>query len=926
LTAVIIGGGAYFILSRLQDRSQREQYHAITTKIESSTLGVVLDKQDALTTGMALALQKCPKEQDWPECDIPFNFYQSILNPLYRITQVRTISTTMVVKPSEVTQFEDFAYDFFERQGHPELGISPFGKGIFAINETTGQRFHDTTGTTGHGKRRMLLAVLQVTDLPNNKGAFMHNSYSETTRIQALDYVFDCVEKHNESSLNCTAITGIVFLAQDSPATRPSALTYMPIILPGTRKIVGVMAAVHNWDLVLKLGSNEEVDGIMAVLSDGIAQYTYLFSHGEIIFYGEGDLHDHTFDYQRVSFAATPFDGPVRYTVSLYPTQQWMKHYLNDFPLIACLVMVGLVIFTSIVFSLYDFLMNREAVHQDLIMQTKRQYVRYISHEIRTPLNVVHLGFQVLFVEMTKIQERLKGSMLSLETESKETVSTQILDRMGSQSYDSNAETRVEIHRDRSNSSQSIAQVADVWITTHLNDWLDLVHDIVDSLNAAIAVLNDLIDYDKIDSGTMTLQQELLPVWTFVETCLHPFIVQARAKDVEMELQLDPEMESTSEHQEAMLGKQQRKALTIFGDRVKLSQVLRNLISNALKFTSARGHVTVMGHWDKSMQSLKTIPSSSGTKGWLHGRRCCSKRKSAQQHAHIYEQANEELASKFEPAGQVVLTVRDTGAGISATHLQELFQEGVQFNPNNLQAGQGSGLGLWITKGIVDAHGGQLSAGSEGEGQGTMFTLTLPVFLPLSVIVSDKQPELLIEDQKAAVIPEHSSIQGDAYANKEDIDIETVPKIESVDVLLESKACKHFPHVLVVDDSAVNRKMMCRSLQSVGFTCFQAIDGLECVKIVEKVMKQEYTSIDLILMDYEMPGMNGPTACATLLAMDCNIPVIGVTGNVLNEDKQVFLNHGAIEVLQKPFLITTLESILQRIVENQRKARTNISD
>lgn len=75
----------------------------------------------------------------------------------------------------------------------------------------------------------------------------------------------------------------------------------------------------------------------------------------------------------------------------------------------------------------------------------------------------------------------------------------------------------------------------------------------------------------------------------------------------------------------------------------------------------------------------------------------------------------------------LVLECQDMGPGLSKENLQQLFGEGVQFNPNQLQAGQGSGLGLWITKGLVGLHHGTIQAASEGLGKGATFTLKLPL-------------------------------------------------------------------------------------------------------------------------------------------------------------------------------------------------------
>jgi signal transduction histidine kinase len=69
--------------------------------------------------------------------------------------------------------------------------------------------------------------------------------------------------------------------------------------------------------------------------------------------------------------------------------------------------------------------------------------------------------------------------------------------------------------------------------------------------------------------------------------------------------------------------------------------------------------------------------------------------------------------------------VKDSGTGLSASQLEEICAEGVQFNANELQAGQGSGLGLFISKGIVEQHGGRLLVESEGLGKGVTFTASL---------------------------------------------------------------------------------------------------------------------------------------------------------------------------------------------------------
>jgi len=120
------------------------------------------------------------------------------------------------------------------------------------------------------------------------------------------------------------------------------------------------------------------------------------------------------------------------------------------------------------------------------------------------------------------------------------------------------------------------------------------------------------------------------------------------------------------------------------------------------------------------------------------------------------------------------------------------------------------------------------------------------------------------------------------------------------------------PRLLIVDDSRLNRKMMCRVLASRCDVCDEAEDGLDAVKMVEQAMKND-TSYDIILMDYMMPIMDGPTATKEIIALGYTGTIVGVTGNALPEDINTFLSHGASQVIVKPFDVQAFDDIVQGI-------------
>jgi signal transduction histidine kinase len=144
-------------------------------------------------------------------------------------------------------------------------------------------------------------------------------------------------------------------------------------------------------------------------------------------------------------------------------------------------------------------------------------------------------------------------------------------------------------------------------------------------------------------------------------------------------------------------------------DPLKMSTVMRNLLSNAIKFSRPGGTIyvrlAVLGA-EARRQSVAVARSQSIAPTPASMR------------------VSTGVMKKYDV---VEISVKDDGAGLSKENIGRLFQEGVQINPNKLQKGGGSGFGLYITKGIVELHGGSIWAESEGEGHGATFVVQLPL-------------------------------------------------------------------------------------------------------------------------------------------------------------------------------------------------------
>jgi signal transduction histidine kinase/CheY-like chemotaxis protein len=367
----------------------------------------------------------------------------------------------------------------------------------------------------------------------------------------------------------------------------------------------------------------------------------------------------------------------------------------------------------------------------------------------------------------------------------------------------------------------------------------DTLRDVNLSCTAAVDILNDLLCYEKLESGRMELHKDKVVICSFLKDCVSLFSAEARERQVHISLTLGdalpahtligprihphtgthpgtntnssahPSTRSLSHlgpplrtHNSAHTGAHTNSGCsrtgspshnktfpfpeinsednekedeeegmnvtdytafdrllpddTVLIDRFKMDQVIRNIISNALKFTPPGGKVDIKASFcpKHAPPVLDGIPGHIGGKntGGIFGPislfqtvksgvrnllKCPISAKSRNEDAqtqanttgHMTHRKSSSLPHQpHEPVvGSLVVVITDTGAGISRENQKRLFNEIIQFSPELLQAGGGSGLGLWITKGILDLHSGSIFVQSEGEGFGTTFTVEIPM-------------------------------------------------------------------------------------------------------------------------------------------------------------------------------------------------------
>jgi signal transduction histidine kinase len=377
------------------------------------------------------------------------------------------------------------------------------------------------------------------------------------------------------------------------------------------------------------------------------------------------------------------------------------------------------------------------------------------------------------------------------------------------------------------------------------DDVTQLVGDVKMSAEAALDVLNDLLHYDKIEMGKMKLDIGIVDMWRLIGDTVNMFTIQALKSQVSMKQVTPFASGKLPEHI-----KDEIRSLRVIGDNIRLAQSCRNLISNALKFSAAGSEVQIVSRYDTHGLPRSKVPELPSC------HRC--------------------YGSPLMRCGSILLTVQDSGPGMTVEELKQLFGEGVQFQANKLQAGAGSGLGLFISKNIVEMHGGKIWATSEGPGQGSTFCIELPLCkepveiegwdecgsipqssprylllggtgsnslkpqLPRSDADQSNYSPLHTPGEKPDLLDEEMGASGEAEVGEGGVMLTTSPALK--------RDCNF---VLVVDDAPSNRKLLVKLLERKGFECSTAEDGLECLQQVENNPR-----IGVIIMDFQMPNVS----------------------------------------------------------------------
>ena len=354
----------------------------------------------------------------------------------------------------------------------------------------------------------------------------------------------------------------------------------------------------------------------------------------------------------------------------------------------------------------------------------------------------------------------------------------------------------------------------------------EVARDYLDKISTSsqhlLSLINDVLEMSHIESGKVQLEKSALHLLDLIDglnTIVGPNTQQKRQ-------QLRMDMSEVS-HPD------------IVADKLRLTRVLLNVLSNAVKYTPEEGSI-----------ELRVVEAASGERG----------------------------SARYD------FIVTDNGIGMSEEFQATVFDAFTREQTSTISGIQGTGLGMAITKNLVELMGGTISMQS-AEGEGTQVTISLPCeFAPESGTVREMKDAHVGECAEGA----HAAVRDAQFEGK---------------------------RVLLVEDNAMNQQIAQAILRQVGLDVEIANDGLEAVQMMKDAPAEHY---GMILMDVQMPRMDGYEATRRIRALDdadkASIPIVAVTANAFAEDKQSAIDAGMDGHLAKPYDIEKMIEVVSEVI------------
>ncbi|KAI5075221.1 hypothetical protein GOP47_0009875 [Adiantum capillus-veneris] len=426
--------------------------------------------------------------------------------------------------------------------------------------------------------------------------------------------------------------------------------------------------------------------------------------------------------------------------------------------------------------------------------------------------------------------------------------------------------------------------------TSDISENTDLIQMMLDCAETMTSVLDDVTDMGQWEDGAMELNVEEFDLLGLVKFLLWGLKDLLYQKQMRFSMSIDPDSREvlSSNH--------------VLGDKHRVLQTLGNFLSNAVKFSPLGGKLELSIKCESHPCNAEAFPSMESDKAQDASLCPCLRVEGLRKQLKdgppkpslLHASCNHRSFAK------VLITVKDNGEGISPQDQEKLFEPYSFVSSGWVQMAGVSGLGLSIAKCFAECAGGYIGVKSK-EGEGSMFYFCLPYpLIPITHDLEGSKDKWL--DAFMSEEPQRLQAQS-TFGHRERLieqDIETS--------VLDSQAMeKGGKKVLLVEDTEINRIILRKVLQTLQLSCEEAENG----QIAVNLLKQG-RAYDLILMDKEMPVMDGHEATRQIRLLGVTTPIVALTGNALQSDRKLFLEAGVDDFQTKPLSRDKLVQVLIR--------------
>ena len=379
-------------------------------------------------------------------------------------------------------------------------------------------------------------------------------------------------------------------------------------------------------------------------------------------------------------------------------------------------------------------------------------------------------------------------------------------------------------------------QLQDDKLAPKTREALDKIYNSGDLL---LNIINDILDLSKIEAGKLELMPSKYETASLINDTVTLNMMRIGSKPIEFQLSVDENTPST-----------------LFGDELRIKQILNNLLSNSIKYTD-EGVVKLLvsAEEDESEADPAGLNSESAARG-------------------------------LSDNTSLVFRISDTGQGMTKEQISKLFDEYSRFNMEANRTKEGAGLGMSITQNLIRLMNGKISVESE-VNRGTVFTVRIP------------QGRI------------NHSVLGKALAESlEKFQASGTKQLKRAQIVFEPMP---YGSILVVDDVESNLYVAKGLMSPYGLKIDTVMSGFEAIDRIKKG-----GVFDIVFMDHMMPKMDGIEATKHIRDLGYTQPIVALTANAVVGQSEVFLANGFDGFISKPIDVRQLDSTLKKFVRDKQ--------